>query len=75
MITEFSVSGMHCNSCLALIKMSVQELEGIIDVTGSQENNTVRVSYNEKEVDVKDIVKKIEQEGYKVKNYGKKAGV
>ena len=72
MITEMKVTGMHCNSCVALIKMSVQELEGITDVTGSQETGTINVSYDEGSANIKEIIKKIEQEGYKVTNYGKK---
>jgi len=69
-ITEFKVSGMHCNSCISLIKMSVQELEGITDVFGEQEKGFVRVSYGDSSVSVKDILKKIEKEGYKVTGFG-----
>jgi copper chaperone CopZ len=66
MIAEFKVTGMHCNSCLSLIKMSVQELEGIADVSGDQDKGIVKVVFDEKTASVKDIVKKVEQEGYKV---------
>jgi len=69
MITEFKVGGMHCNSCVALIKMSVNELEGITDVSGDQGKGFIRVSFDESQAKVKEIVKKIEQEGYKVTGY------
>ena len=70
MITEFKVNGMHRNSCVSLVKMSVQELEGITDVSGDQEKGFVRVSYDDSSASAKDIIKKIEKEGYKVTGFG-----
>ncbi len=69
---EFSVSGMHCKSCLMLVKINLKELEGVKDVSGSWEKGSVQVAFDEGKASIKEIMKKIEQEGYKVVEYGRK---
>jgi len=67
----FTVSGMHCNSCIMLIKMGLQELDGVKEVSGNWEKGKVQVAFDERKASIKQIMKKIEQEGYKVVEYGK----
>jgi len=74
MISEFKVSGIHCKSCIALIKMNIEELPGIADIATDDKNNIVRVNFDQSATDVKSIIKRIESGGYKAaecKNKGK----
>ncbi|VVB75242.1 putative copper-exporting P-type ATPase A [uncultured archaeon] len=66
MIAEFKVTGMHCNSCMALIKMNLGELKGISEVSGDFGKGNVKVVFDEKLTEVNEIVRRIEQDGYKV---------
>ncbi|MBS3061069.1 MAG: heavy-metal-associated domain-containing protein [Candidatus Diapherotrites archaeon] len=72
MKTVFSVSGMHCKSCIAVIKMNVGDLNGISEVSGDPDKGWVSVGFDEKKTRVEDIVKKIEQDGYKVTRFEEK---
>jgi copper chaperone CopZ len=66
MKTEFKVSGMHCNSCIALIKMDLEEMPGVREVKGDYQKGTILVDYDEKKANVKTMPSKIEGNGYKV---------
>lgn len=68
MIYELKVSGMHCESCISLIRMGLEEINGVSKVSGDSKKGIVQVVFDEKVVNISDIVKKIEQEGYKVTN-------
>lgn len=72
MKTEFKVSGMHCPSCPKLIAMNVEEVNGVKGVSADEKAGTVEVSYDEKKAKVKDIISKIETDGYKVINFKEK---
>lgn len=67
MIKEFNVKGMHCKSCEIIIKDDLLELKGINDVNVSSANSKVKVTFNENEINEKEIKKIIEKSGYKVK--------
>jgi len=67
-MAEFKVSGMHCNSCVSLVKMNLEDLDGVSKIDADEKGN-VKVNFDEIKADVKEIVKKIELDGYKVVNY------
>jgi copper chaperone CopZ len=64
-IAEFRVDGMHCESCVSLIRMNLSELEGIRTVSGDHSKGIIRVE-TDGNADWQRIVQKIEQDGYKV---------
>ncbi|MEI7960831.1 MAG: heavy-metal-associated domain-containing protein [archaeon] len=66
MIAEFKVSGMHCPSCPKLIKMNLEELQGVKDVKADEKTGVVKVTFDEKKVNAKEIAKQIEQGEYKI---------
>jgi Cu+-exporting ATPase len=66
MITEFKVGGIHCASCIKIIKMNLEEIKGIISIEGNEKTGLFTIKYNEKLTNAKEIAKKIEQDGYKV---------
>ncbi|MDD5148605.1 MAG: heavy-metal-associated domain-containing protein [Candidatus ainarchaeum sp.] len=72
MIAEFKISGIHCNSCVSLIKMSIEELKGINEVAAGREKNSIRVDFDETETNIQEITKKIETGNYKVVSQSKK---
>ncbi len=69
METEFKIKGIHCDNCITLIRMNIEELRGIKEIKADKAKNTVTVSYNEKQANLREIIKKIEQDGYKVEGY------
>jgi len=70
-IEEFMVSGIRCNSCLLLIKMNIDDLQGIKEVIPGKGKNSVKVNFDEKKVSIGEIIKKIETENYKVVSHAK----
>lgn len=67
MIKVLDVVGMHCKSCEMLIENELKDRNLVKSVYASFENSTVNVNFNEKEVDLIDIIQTIKDLGYKVK--------
>ena len=72
MKAEFKISGIHCKSCIALIKMNIEELSGIKSVEKGSKEDLLRVDFDDKKVNVKDIISKIESDEYKVVSHSEK---
>lgn len=71
MIAEFKVTGMHCGSCATLIRMNLEDIKGVSKVEADDKGN-VKVGFDEKKTAVKDMVKAIEADGYKVASHSVK---
>ena len=65
MKAEFHIDGMHCESCAALIKETLEETAGVhgADVTFS--GKTAVVNFDENTVQQKTLIKKIQDIGYR----------
>jgi len=68
MKAELKISGIHCKSCIALIKMNINELKGIKKIENKNGNDTITVEFNDKETKTREIIKSIEKDGYKVES-------
>lgn len=64
---ELNVKGMHCNSCVMLIKDALIEHKGISSADVDLKKGKATVSYDEKLTDEKKIAHIIESEGYETK--------
>jgi copper chaperone CopZ len=64
---KLKTEGMHCTSCEALVKDSLEELDGINKVDVSYQSGIVDVDFDEKEINRKKIIEVIEKEGYKIR--------
>lgn len=64
---KFNIEDMHCKSCETLIKMDLEELDGIKDMKISHEKGFVKVEFDDSKVDKKKIKAIITGAGYKVK--------
>ncbi len=62
---EFKVIGMGSDHCAAVVKKAVEELEGVKAVETNFPNSYARVSYDEKELDTRQIIRAISAAGYK----------
>ncbi|MFA6064627.1 MAG: heavy-metal-associated domain-containing protein [archaeon] len=67
MITNFKVDGMHCNSCVALIKMELEENKAVKEVKGDFQKGSITVDYDDKKTNINELKKGIEEAGYKIK--------
>ncbi|SDR68249.1 copper ion binding protein [Gillisia sp. Hel1_33_143] len=65
---NFDVKGMTCTSCEEHIKHAVNELEGIVHVEVSYENEKAEVKFDDTKTSKEDIEKAINSTGYKVVN-------
>ena len=64
---ELNIKGMHCNSCVMLIKDALDETKGVSDAKVDLKKNNAVVSFDEKAVTEKQIIEIIKKEGYDAK--------
>jgi Cu+-exporting ATPase len=62
---NFTISGMHCASCSALITKRLLSKKGIKDVNVNFASARALIEYDENSLTAKDIIKEIEDLGYK----------
>ncbi|HEX3560833.1 MAG TPA: heavy-metal-associated domain-containing protein [Pyrinomonadaceae bacterium] len=64
MKTEFHIDGMHCESCAALIKETLEETAGVNHAEVTFGGKTAVVNFDENTVQQATLVKKIQDLGY-----------
>lgn len=62
---KLDIEGMHCGSCAAGIQMVLQGTEGVSSVSASWDEKSAEVEFDESKVKLDDILKAIEELGYK----------
>lgn len=63
---EFDVSGMTCANCSQTVEKGLNNMEGVFNANVNLALETVSVNYNEKEVQIDDMVDKVKQLGYEL---------
>lgn len=61
---EFHIDGMHCDSCAALIKETLEETAGVQNADVNFGGKTAVVNFDQNVVQRKTIIKKIQDLGY-----------
>ncbi len=64
-IAVLSVEGMHCQACVARVEKALSSLPGVSAVEVSLERNQARATYEPSRARTADLVKAIEEAGYK----------
>jgi copper chaperone CopZ len=64
MKAEFHIDGMHCDSCAALIKETLEETAGVRSADVTFGGKTAVVDFDQNVLQRKTIVKKIQDLGY-----------
>jgi len=64
---ELNIKGMHCKSCVMVIKDALTEHEGIKDAEVDLKKGKATVLYDEKLIDAAKIENIISKEGYEAK--------
>jgi copper chaperone CopZ len=64
MKAEFHIDGMHCDSCAALIKETLEETAGVDGADVSFGGKTAVVNFDQNVVQQTTIIKKIQDLGY-----------
>jgi len=62
---QFSIEGMHCGSCAAGIKMVLDSTDGVLNAVADWDSKSGEVEYDEEKITLADILKAIEELGYK----------
>lgn len=63
-VITFSISGLHCASCVALNEQALKSIDGVTDAVVNFANSKAKVAYDPKKVTEKQIVTAIENAGY-----------
>jgi copper chaperone CopZ len=61
----YNIEGMHCGACSTGIEMFLSNTEGIISAKVNYETKTGEVEYDENKLKDLDIIKVIEEAGFK----------
>ena len=64
MKTEFHIKGMHCDSCAALIKETLEETAGVESADVTFGGKTAVVEFDDNVVRQQTLIKKIQDVGY-----------
>ncbi len=64
MRAEIHIDGMHCDSCPADIKETLEETAGVREADTSLKRKTAVVEFDENTVQLNTLVKKIQDLGY-----------
>jgi Cu+-exporting ATPase len=64
MKAEFHIDGMHCDSCAALIKETLEETAGVESADVNYGGKTAVIDFDQNVVQQKTIIKKIQDLGY-----------
>lgn len=64
MKAEFHITGMHCDSCAALIKETLEETAGVQNADVNFGGKTAVVDFDQKVLQQETIVKTIQDLGY-----------
>ncbi len=62
---QFRIKGMHCKSCANLIEGRLKNLDGVKEVKVNYVQEQASVQFDEKRTSIQDIIKAIEEAGYK----------
>ena len=66
MKSEFHIKGMHCESCAADIKETLELTAGVRSADVTFNGKTANVDYDEQVVQTATLIKKIQDLGYQV---------
>jgi copper chaperone CopZ len=62
--TELNIEGMHCDSCAAEIKETLEDTAGVRQVDVTFKRKTAIVEFDDRTVQPKTLIKKIQDLGY-----------
>lgn len=71
-IAIFDLTGMHCTSCAGLIERSVKKVPGVTEVNVNFASEKARIVYDSTVTKVEDLIKGVENAGYKATLPGEK---
>ncbi len=63
----YNIEGMHCGACSTGIEMFLSNTEGVKSAKVSYEAKKAEVEYDENKLNDEDIIKTIEEAGFKAK--------
>ncbi|MDD2785802.1 MAG: heavy-metal-associated domain-containing protein [Patescibacteria group bacterium] len=63
--SEFTISGLHCDSCLKLVPMLLGEINGVTDVQISGMDGMVKIAADH-QISADEVTKSLEGTDYKI---------
>jgi copper chaperone CopZ len=61
---ELNIKGMHCQSCVVLVKEALTDTKGVKDASVDLKTAKASVSFDEKLVTDKQLIEAVRKEGY-----------
>jgi len=68
----FTISGMHCQSCVGRVETALLRIAGVAEVTADLAEQKADIRYNSAKVNVNDLKTSVEAEGYQILNEDEK---
>ncbi|MDY6984967.1 MAG: heavy metal translocating P-type ATPase [Candidatus Thermoplasmatota archaeon] len=65
--TDVRITGMHCAMCVKTIEKALNSLDGMDSATVDLNSESAHISYDERKIDMSNVVKAIEGAGYGIK--------
>lgn len=59
-----SVPDMHCDSCPKLVKITLLEIDGVVEVSASLETKTVIINFDPQKTSIPTLINSIKEIGY-----------
>lgn len=63
---EIKVSGMHCNSCVIAVELSLKDIDGIEDAKADLDSGITKITLDADKVSEDDIKEAVEEAGFNV---------
>lgn len=67
---NLKITGMHCTSCAMNIDFDLEDLQGIKTAKTNYAKQRCEVEFDDKKISIKDILKQVEETGYKAEFVG-----
>lgn len=64
---EIKVSGMHCNSCVIAVELSLKDIDGIEDAKADLDSGITKITTSS-DVSDADIKEAVEEAGFSIEN-------
>ena len=65
---EYSVEGMHCAACKNNVECAANKVKGIKNAEVNLMSNSIKITYDEKTFNEKDLYKEVASSGYKLED-------
>ncbi|MBI4851235.1 MAG: heavy-metal-associated domain-containing protein [Acidobacteria bacterium] len=64
MLTNLSITGMHCQACKKLIESELSDIEGVKTISVDLANASASIEHNDQQINLQTLIDKVIELGY-----------